>query len=206
MSECRSSYRRGCRCEGCRAANAARHRKLRADRRSRGATPNVHGSTGYSNYGCRCDVCVEAWRLRCNASDAAARKRAEERRISGEEPPEHGVRGFAYYGCRCEVCTSAHREDYRRRYAADEAFREKMRKRYRENYKDWQQESRQMAERYGEQWTGPELELAARGDLTTRQLAQMLGRTFAAVDAMRNRIRRGDPTANWLAGRRGKLH
>jgi hypothetical protein len=42
--------------------------------------------------------------------------------------------------------------------------------------------------RYGYQWTGPELETAARKDITAQQVAVMLGRTTQAVNQMRYKI------------------
>jgi hypothetical protein len=48
--------------------------------------------------------------------------------------------------------------------------------------------SRDTAERHGKQWTGPELELAARPDLTARQVAEMTGRTHHAVKTVRKRL------------------
>jgi hypothetical protein len=47
----------------------------------------------------------------------------------------------------------------------------------------------------GNRWTGAELQVAARDDLSTGQAAQMLGRTRHAVLAARSRIRRGTATA-----------
>jgi len=48
-------------------------------------------------------------------------------------------------------------------------------------------------------WTGPELEIAAREDLTTSQVAAMLGRSWHAVDKMRGKIRT-DPRKARMAG------
>jgi hypothetical protein len=48
-------------------------------------------------------------------------------------------------------------------------------------------------------WTGPELELAARQDLTALQVANAVGRTEAAVRTIRRKIRRDPRKAN-LAG------
>lgn len=65
----RTAYTHGCRCDGCRAANAAyhsawRHRTRRTDPGRRNATGGggtgrgwSHGLSGYVSYGCRCDVC-----------------------------------------------------------------------------------------------------------------------------------------------------
>jgi hypothetical protein len=49
-------------------------------------------------------------------------------------------------------------------------------------------------------WTGPQLELAMRYDLTAKEIALMTGRTHSAVQSMRARLRREDPTTLVLAG------
>lgn len=51
----RSNYRNGCRCDQCRAANAAYDR----ERRARAGLPN-HGKRSTYIAGCRCDACKEA--------------------------------------------------------------------------------------------------------------------------------------------------
>ena len=54
----------GCRCEECKAANTARAKAERADRRARLAgDPSlaVHGlAATYRNWGCRCESCSQA--------------------------------------------------------------------------------------------------------------------------------------------------
>ena len=55
------------------------------------------------------------------------------------------------------------------------------------------------ASRNGHHWTGPELEVAARTDLTARQVATMLGRTMFAVRTQRQKLR-NDPKTIRLAG------
>lgn len=49
------------------------------------------------------------------------------------------------------------------------------------------------------QWTGPELELASREDLSASQVASKLGRTLYAVKHMRRKLR-DDPRKVLLAG------
>lgn len=44
----------------------------------------------------------------------------------------------------------------------------------------------------GKQWTGPDMEIALRADLTVQEAAKMLGRTYAAVKMMRHRCK-SDP-------------
>lgn len=53
-------------------------------------------------------------------------------------------------------------------------------------------------------WTGPEMELILRNDLTATETAQMLGRTVYAVRAMRRRCSI-DPRVQVLAGERIEL-
>lgn len=48
-------------------------------------------------------------------------------------------------------------------------------------------------------WTGPELEIAARKDLTATQVARMIGRSPNAVQKIRTKLRR-DPRKVLLAG------
>lgn len=50
-------------------------------------------------------------------------------------------------------------------------------------------ETLEQAHRHRYQWTGPELELADRKDLSAMQVAQMTGRTIKAVKAMRSKLR-----------------
>jgi hypothetical protein len=62
-----------------------------------------------------------------------------------------------------------------------------------------QAETLERATRYRFQWTGPELELAARRDLTSKEVALMIGRTMVAVQRMRQNLDR-DPAKQFLAG------
>ena len=57
-----------CRCDPCKAANAANQRRYRAEKKKQEVPPEVHGTdNGYTNYGCR-EAC-------CRAAHAAARRR-----------------------------------------------------------------------------------------------------------------------------------
>ena len=60
-----AGYQRGCRCEPCRAAHAARTYRRTQERyaytASHGLPSKVkHGLCAYRNWGCRCAVCFEA--------------------------------------------------------------------------------------------------------------------------------------------------
>ena|SRR2546429_7867064 len=54
-------YRKGCRCEVCRAANTARVAREKRRRKERPVPDHIaHGTLNtYKNYGCRCRACVE---------------------------------------------------------------------------------------------------------------------------------------------------
>ncbi len=102
-------------------------------------------------------------------------------------------------GCAVRYTTERHRrlmkedEDYRRRfqnYARPINARLVAR---------WQQQTRESATRNGYEWTGPELETIARGDLTARQSALLLGRTLAAVQRQRH-LMKENPRKARLAG------
>jgi hypothetical protein len=54
-----------------------------------------------------------------------------------------------------------------------------------------QTETRRHASRHGQEWTGAELEVAQRPDLSTRTVAVMLGRTFYAVETQRKLLTAG---------------
>lgn len=149
-----AGYRRGRRCDLCRAANAQRHRKLRAERakRARGASFE-HGPSGYINWGCRCVICTKA----------------------------HSAR----------ILPAVLRYQ--------EANREKVNRRNKTRRHVEQARTLETASRHGFQWTGPELELAARRDLTAAQVAVMIGRTRDAVQNMRKSLKTEPKIIN-LAG------
>jgi PadR family transcriptional regulator, regulatory protein PadR len=70
----------------------------------------------------------------------------------------------------------------------------------RENRKRQQNEAtRETASHHRQPWTGTDLEIASRDDLTLEQMAATLGRTISAVHAMRTRLNSsGDPRARDL--------
>lgn len=64
----------------------------------------THGESGYSNSGCRCDV--------CRAAHAVAGRDAREQRAArlaaGLVSPPHGrVTTYYNYKCRCDECKAA---------------------------------------------------------------------------------------------------
>lgn len=92
----------------------------------------------------------------------------------------HGLRCTYMAGCRCEECTEAARPGRRRHFHA-------------------RQRDTSVAPSRCKQWTGPELEVAARDDLTTLEVAKLLGRTYSGVKGMRAKLLR-DPRKQALAG------
>lgn len=92
----------------------------------------------------------------------------------------HGLRSTYLEGCRCDDCTSAARPKRRRQHH------------------DRQRQTADAPGR-GKHWTGAELEIAARADLTTLEVARMLGRTFSGVKGMRAKLLR-DPRKHDSAG------
>ncbi len=78
----------------------------------------THGGSGtaYSNYGCRCEPCTEANKVRVD------RRRLE--RIN-EEIPESVVHGrpgtYSNWSCRCEPCKTAWAKKCREDYASRKA-------------------------------------------------------------------------------------
>ncbi len=103
-----SAYRRGCRCDVCRANHAQRCAEQKRARLQRTVPDSVHGTYGgYINWGCRCDQCSKA-RLSRDSAQYQARKL--------REPPKnvHGTNYcYSSWGCRCRACTEAASE-YRR--------------------------------------------------------------------------------------------
>jgi hypothetical protein len=134
-----------------------------------------HGTVhGYDKRGCRCAECVDAYRTYRSTLRRAKR---------GQEPPEHGTNGYVGYGCRCEMCRQSMRGHRERHRLAVNA------------------ETRAKAAHYGEEWTGPQLEIALDATKTAREAASQLGRTLIAVLQVRAKERRGDPRTVRLAGK-----
>lgn len=164
----------------------------------KGARP--HGGVAAYRHGCRCDTCRAG-----NAErNRRYRKRMQEKFKNGSVEIQHGAGGYTNWGCRCDVCKQVHLS---RNKGAAEAWRarhpekdKKQRSRaWLKAFNKAQAESLTKATRHRAQWTGHEMELAARSDLSSRQVALVLGRTVAAVRTMRQRLRR-DPATIGVAG------
>lgn len=72
-----------------------------------------HGSNGYTNLGCKCDI--------CRAANVQNTKRGRERRRKTIDPndPRHGDENFYFnYRCSCDLCKAAHAAAARERRAA----------------------------------------------------------------------------------------
>lgn len=172
----------------------------------------THGRGGY-NAGCRCQICFEAARA------AARRDRQKRRQVVqelGDLPPgvSHGPGGSSNWGCLCDVCRSAKRTENRRERERVKAgllvhnsghgwtsscpcakcVKRRNLHVYQKNAK-----SADTAHRRWQEWTGPELEIASRSDLTAAEVAKALGRTLAGVAAIRRKLRT-DPRKIRLAG------
>lgn len=111
----------------------------------------------------------------CRRRNALTKRRWAERQ---EVVRVHGPGGYTNYGCRCDTCTAAHRADMAARSLDS---------------------GRWEAERHGVQWTGPDLEIATRPDLSITEAARMLGRTYNSVASMRRRAT-NDPKTRTLLG------
>jgi hypothetical protein len=103
------------------------------------------------------------------------------RRDRPVERRPHGNAARYKAGCRCEECTAA------------ETTRTNMLKEAR------QSRTLDSTKKGGQMWTGPELEIATREDLTIEQAAVKLGRTYRAVQNMRRKCRQ-DPRKMYLLG------
>jgi len=154
-------YNSGCRCAKCRRANAKRHAEQRVRRKSSHSVDTIpHGASGYVNYGCECDVCRDA---------VSERNQLQRRsRVERSEQAPHGTKAaYSGWGCRCAECRRAGNE-------------------YRQGIYS---ETLDGASNHFKKWTGPEMEILERGDLSHREAALLLGRTVWAVQTMRRRLR-----------------
>jgi hypothetical protein len=149
-----------------------------------------HGTYAcYRHSGCRCAECRNARRIE------AARQKAKRyaRTRTGTAPDfTHGPSGYDTWGCRCRTCTTGHSQNPVKK-AADRRWTENHRgekdaatvaRRRRDQAATLDQASRR-----GQPWTGPELELAARSDLSAKAIALMIGRTRWAVQTKRYELR-----------------
>ncbi|MCW2899003.1 MAG: hypothetical protein JWO67_1268 [Streptosporangiaceae bacterium] len=142
-----------------------------------------HNRASYT-HGCRCDTCKAANARYAKERIAGMGRQKVKKRLNGIEIT-HGASGYANWACRCETCTKAWTAHCQP--AADRFVRRT------------QGATLEKATRSGYQWTGPELELAGRSDLTAKEVALMIGRSFYAVQNARSKLRAEPKVAN-LAG------
>ena len=157
-----------------------------------------HGVNGYANYCCRCDVCRDAanaagrerWANNPRDEQGRARhaertRRYRERNVAQSDAASvpHGINGYANFQCRCEVCVKANSTYSLKRNRASMA----------------------VATNAGKPWTGADMQIAVEVDdqgryvRTESAVAEMLGRSNAAVKMLRRRCSR-DPRYLAAAG------
>lgn len=82
-----------------------------SDVRNKSVPDHAHGTNGYANYGCRCEVCTTANTAAHRAASLSARSRPTPDHVHGTN------NGYGYHGCRCGACRDAHyayNQNYRR--------------------------------------------------------------------------------------------
>lgn len=157
-----STYRRGCRCDDCRAANTRGVREQQKKRKERLDTAQFkHGAAAYTNWGCRCEVCTKAHTEYCAPAVERWRKR---------NPDAIREKGRRWRENNPEIAARISRRHQARKQA----------------------ETLEKAGRHYYRWTGDELELASRKDLTTKEVALLIGRSYAAVKNMRQKLSASD--------------
>lgn len=145
----------------------------------------------------RTDISVEEIALLLGRTWNAVQKQRQKMRDAerGKEPQEqqagrtpsvqtHGLGGYRR-GCRCVTCVEAKRK-------------------YRQDYEEKVKSATVPGARNArKEWTGPELEMAARDDLSVKEIARRLGRSYAAVSVIRHKIRHDPKTINFVGLARG---
>lgn len=156
-----------------------------------------HGTAnGYQHHKCRCPECKVAYLQRSREQRSDRYRRTKEN--GGVAPTQrHNASTAANWGCRCEICSHAMAARNARNAGKWPETRKRVQARVVRRH---QQESLATAQRSNYVWSGPELELADRKDLTSRQVAEMTGRTLFAVRRMRRRIATGDPRLDGAIG------
>lgn len=187
-----TQYGKGCRCSVCKAAKrkvSQAHRERVKQRAQQDPGEIPHGTAdGYGRWHCRCNDCRDVYMRNRRAQRAARSRNPDPERIP------HGTRnGYENWGCRCDACHKAVVD----RQAAREP--ETVKRSVARANASMQAKTLPGASRRYQPWTGPELEVAARTDLTSRAAALMIGRTTFAVQRVRYLLRT-DPRKINLAG------
>ncbi len=103
--------------------------------------------------------------------------------------PDHLLRRDSGPLPACSTCRVGAIRRYRNKRAdIDEDFKKKLRKHADTLHLKQQARTAQSANNARKEWTGPELEIAARPDLSALQVATLLGRTYYAVKHMRRKL------------------
>ena len=97
----------------------------------------------------------------------------------------------------CRQCQSDYVGD---RMREDETFRQRFTDITKQSRDARQAETVSTATNARKVWTGPELELLGRDDLSHAQMARMLGRSLYAVRHKLRKLNAGDPKVTRLAG------
>jgi hypothetical protein len=114
--------------------------------------------------------------------------------------PDHLIRKDSGPYPRCSTCGTRRALSYKRtRSAIDDEYKRKVEAQARaatmRTIGRLQSETLPNASQHHKEWTGPDLEMVLRQDLTVREIALRLGRTFAATAMARHRARH-DP--DWV--------
>ena len=151
-------------------------------------TAGAHGTmAGYARHRQRgelaCEPCAEAFRVyhrqRYAANPEAAR--AKSRRWLAEHRDDYNEqRRQARAECGPSAADLAYREEHRERLTVRAA----------DFYRSAQAETKEEASHLREPWDAHELEIATRDDLSIKEAALILGRTYAAVAGARSKARR----------------
>lgn len=153
-------------CDACKVAERSARRSQALVARGLDPASVTHGTFSGGMVGCKCRDCL-TWR-----------------------PVVHGKSQSYDDGCHCGPCTRAKVAEVDR-WRTEEPWKfEAAIDRWRLSAKRRNDASREHAYHWHEQWTGPELEIAARADLTAAQVAAMIGRTIAGVQTARNNMRK----------------
>ena len=106
----------------------------------------------------------------------------------------HGTLTGYTYGCRCEECRGANREYGReyRRLNPDRSNRAA-----RAWFDATNAETKAEATSHRQPWTRSEVDEALRNDISVRELARQLGRSYSSVLHVRNKAAR---RPDWLEG------
>lgn len=165
----------------------------------------IHGTEKAYKFGCRCDGCKSFKSARAKRYYEANKAKVLESQHRHYEANAEQIleRQKAYRASNTESISERKKRRYkdnrsivlahqRNRYHRDPRVK-------RERLRMANMNTQETAHRRGNQWTGPELEIASRTDISVTEIAKMLGRTYFAVVSKRKALK-VDPRAVALAG------